>query len=99
MNDREPASGELVECRLRCSSCTAAHVIALPAERPIRGALASCSCPSCGRRDVLRLAPPLPPILPPPPAFGTVRIGMYDEPNDELGDEDLVARRVRPWRT
>jgi pyruvate-formate lyase-activating enzyme len=86
----EPDSGQLVECRLRCRHCQAAHSIALPAEKPIREALSACSCPTCGRKGSLRLAPA--PLPAPPP----LRIGKYEEPNDELGDEELVARR--PWR-
>lgn len=88
--DREPQSGELVPTKLRCSGCKATHVIALTAERPIRRELAKTSCPTCSRRGLMQLARPLP-----APSLEPQRIGMYDEPPDELGDEDLLERMAR----
>lgn len=103
----EPADGELVACKVSCFLCRFEHVAALPAEAPIRETLAGLTCPKCARKGGVRLALPLRttpsssapasarrprPEFPPP-----IPIGIHDEPPDDLGDEDLVARR--PWRT
>jgi hypothetical protein len=86
--EREPPSGELVMCRLRCFLCRTLHEIGLPGNESIHQALARTSCPKCERRGAMRLAPPFPPPAP-------MRIEKYEEPPDIEGDEYLLARRVR----
>lgn len=82
--------GDLVACNLRCSFCQSTHVIALPGYLPMRAALLSLTCPTCHRTGPLQLARPVPP--PPAPAQ---RIGIHEEPPDDLGDEQLLERRIR----
>lgn len=88
--DDEPQSGQLVPTQVRCFLCRIHTTIALPAERSIRSELAATTCPTCGRRGAMQLARPVPQYQPEPRVIGT-----YDEPADDLGDEELLARRVR----
>lgn len=77
---------DLVTCRLHCSFCQSAHSIALPGEALIRDVLLATTCPTCFRVGSMRLANPIAAATP---------IGKYDEPCDELGDEELHEGRSR----
>lgn len=84
---REPEDEELVPTRVRCTACGSLCTIGFVADRPIRDELAASPCPSCGSHR-LRLERPLPPTP-------VRRIGIHEEPADELGDEEMLEHRAR----
>lgn len=85
----EPESRDLVSRHLRCFLCESRATLTLPASEP----LTTVFCPTCGRAGAMTVTSPMPPRVEP------IRVGKYDEPPDDLGDEELLARRPwsRPW--
>jgi hypothetical protein len=71
---------------VRCIVCRSTHRLSVEHGADLTG----IPCPNCNRRPTLRLERPGPPIRIEPR-----RIGMYDEPPDDVSDEELLRRRVR----
>lgn len=78
---------------VRCSRCSALAAVAIQAEAPVRGELGAKHCPTCGEAGTLRLLARLPIADWREPH----RIGVHEEPADELDEADDVERR-RAWR-